>query len=65
MKNWKIIRRKLLFALCAAFALLFTVGMCAAVFGSADAARSAVPPFLGFCFRDYLFDDFALGDKLR
>ena len=50
MRSLKNIRRKLLFALSSAFALLFIAGMCAVVFGSADPAGCAVPPFLGFCF---------------
>ena len=50
MKKWKNVREKLLFALSGAFALLFFTGMCCVIFGSADAVKCAVPPFLGFCF---------------
>lgn len=50
MRRWRFIREKLLFLLSLAFALLFCVGMGTVLFTDADVLKTAVPPYLGFCF---------------
>lgn len=50
MKNWRIFRKNLLFWLSAAFAVLFLAALVILLFADVSVTKTAVPPFLGFCF---------------